>query len=224
VARVLVLLADYLDLLDDSAEVAAPSATGKGRIRNDIEEAVIRNGGEFCYDKATKGYMGLTNGQADYVRGTLAAGLMLGVKDWIDCGVSGPYSFENFIENCLDRDGQYYETSVGYGDHALNVYADAAEMLYNYRSPEYPSGINLYAHPKFRKALFDARIDLDCFGHFPRFGDWGPDTTVVKELKRYSYLPYAFSEYLAARAVDDDGGWAMLEPVRGESPLGPPVR
>lgn len=204
VARVLVLLADYLDLLYDSPEFAAPSSKFRGSIRQHVEEAVIRDGGRFCYGEAVKGYMGLTNGQADYVRGALAAGLMLGEQDWIDCAVKGPYSVYSFLDNCLDRDGQYYETSVGYADHALSLYVDFAEMLRNYASAEHPGGIDLYRHPKLQKALFQASIDLDCFGHQPRFGDWAPDVTVATSSSRYAFLPYAHSEMLVARAADEE--------------------
>lgn len=202
VARVLVLLANYLDLLYESPEFAAPSRSGKGSVREHIEDSVVRDGGKFNYDEAMKGYMGLTNGQADYVRGALAAGIMLGVKDWIDCGVSGPWRLESFLENCLDRDGHYYETSVGYTDHAISLYLDMAEMLANIRTPEHPCGVNYYEHPRLRQTLFQAGIDWDCFGHSPRFGDWAPDFSVVKTDQRFQSLPFIHSEVLAARAKD----------------------
>lgn len=203
VARVLVYLADYLDLLYDSPDFAAPSASGIGSVREHIETNVIADGGKYCFDKVTGGHMGLTNGQADYVRGALAAGIMLDKKPWIDCATSGPYGIYNFLDNCLDRDGQYYETSVGYSDHCLSLYADTGGMLYNMRTPEYPNGINIYKHPKLQKALFAAQIDIDVFGHLPRFGDWGPDRTIVTSASRFAPQPYLWSEMLVAHADDD---------------------
>ncbi len=202
VARVLVYLADYLDLLYNSPDFAARSASGKGSVREHIENDVIADGGKYCYDKAMGGHYGLTNGEADYVRGALAAGIMLDKTEWIDCATKSPYRMESFLDNCLDRDGQYYESSVGYSEHCLSLYLDAAEMLYNVRTPEYPNGINLYNHPKLRKALFDAQIDINVFGHMPRFGDWGADTGVVTTDSQFLPNPYAFSEYLTARATD----------------------
>ena len=204
VARVLVLLADYLDMLYDSPEFAAPSASGKGSVREHVEEAIIRDGGRYCYDEAVTGKMGLTNGQADYVRGALAAGLMLGVQEWIDCGITGPYRLENFLANCLDREGHYYETALGYSQHGLNLYVDMAEMLINYHTPEHPNGINFYDHPKLQKALVQAEIDTQCFGHAPRFGDWAPDFSVVKSDESIPAYAYSRSEMLAVRAGDEE--------------------
>lgn len=203
VARALVLYAKYLDLLCDSPHFAAPSRSGNGSVRDHIEESVIRDGGRFNYQEAIKGYMGLTNGQADYVRGALVAGVMLGDREWIDCGASGPYRLESFLGNCLDRDGHYYETSVGYAAHAIHLYLDMAEMLYNLRTPEYPNGLDLYKHPRFRQTLFQAGVDFDCFGHFPRFGDWEPDFSTVVSDERFIAAPYLHSELLAVRAGDD---------------------
>ena len=203
VARVLVFLADYLDLLYDSPEFAAPSASGKGSVREHVEQSVIRDGGKYCYDMAVTGRMGLTNGQADYVRGALAAGIILDEKDWIECAISGPYCIYSFLDNCLDRDGQYYETSIGYSEHGLLLYNDMAEMLYNLRTPAHPTGIDLYSHPKLRKAFFEAFFDIDCLGHLPRFGDWGPDLGVVTTDKRFAPMPYILSEFLCARAEND---------------------
>jgi len=205
VARVLVLLADDLDLLYDSPDFSAPSASGKGSVREYVEQNIIADGGKYCYDFVNTGKMALTNGQADYVRGALAAGIILDKKEWIDCALTGPYRLESFIDNCLDRDGQYYETSVGYSDHCLSLYTDMAEMLYNLRTPEHPNGINYYEHPKLQKALFKAGIDINCMGHTPRFGDWGPDTAAVTSDKHFSLCPYVFSEMLEARAADKAG-------------------
>ena len=203
-ARVLVLLADYLDLLYNSPEFARPSRSGSGTIREHVMRNIIRDGGEYCYKQATHGHMALTNGQADYVRGSLAAGIMLDDKKLRDAAIAGPFRLQNFLDNCIDRDGQYYETSVGYSEHGLHLYIDMAEMLYNMRTEEYPNGIDFYANPRFQRALVDAFIDIDVLGHMPRFGDWGPDTGVIgTDPGRYSRYPYLHSEILVARAKDD---------------------
>jgi len=203
VARVLPYLVDALDLLYDSPEFAAPSASGKGSIREHVENDVIRDGGKYCYDMVMTGKMGLTNGQADYVRGALVAGMMLDEKPWIECAISGPYCIYNFLDNCLDRDGQYYETSTGYSEHCLTLYNDTADMLANLRTPEHPNGVDLYSHPKLRKAFSASFFDLDCFGHSPRFGDWGPDTGVVTSIQRFAHTPYILSEFGCAHASSD---------------------
>ncbi len=203
VARLLVKLAEALDMLYDSPDFAEPSAYAKGSVREHVEASVIADGGKYCYDMAVSGYCGLTNGQADYIRGTMAAGIMLDKKEWIDYAVSGPYGIYSFLDNCLDRDGQYYETSVGYSDHGVGLYIDMAEMLYHMRTTDHPNGINIYTHPKFQKTLARSMTDIECFGHLPRFGDWGPDTTPLTAYDPFSSAAYLRTEYLVARAEND---------------------
>ncbi len=215
VGRVIPMLSRYLDFLYDSPEFAAPAPGARTGIpvRQRVETSIIRDGGAYCYEMAAinaAGYQpgktnyGLTNGQADFVRGALAAGIMLGETSWIETAVSGPFRLGNFLDNCLDGDGQYYETSIGYGDHALSVYADMAEILFHLRTPERPSGIDLYRHPKLQKALFEAAVDVDCMGHFPRFGDWAPDLSVTAGgASRYSALAHLRTEILWTRANGD---------------------
>ena len=181
VARVLVHLARYYDLIYHSPALDAPSQAGEATIRASIEERILKDGGRYCYEQADKGYCGLTNGQADYVRGVLVVGLLLDMERYVDWSLTGPFCVFNFLENNLHHDGQYYETSVGYSQHALNLYVDMAEMLANHRSPQHPNGINLYDHPKLSRALVQGELDILCAGHAPRFGDWGPD---VKKLTK----------------------------------------
>ncbi len=204
VARVLVLLANYLDLLYNSPEFDKASLNGEGTIRQHVERNIIRDGGDYCYRRALEGHMAATNGQADYVRGTLAAGIMLDDKKLIDVAVTGPSRLQNFLDNCIDRDGQYYETSIGYSEHCLTLYLDMAEMLYNLRTNDYPNGINFYANPRFQKTLIDSFIDINVMGHTPRFGDWGPDLTALTgPPSHFARYPYWFSEVLIARETDD---------------------
>ena len=213
VARVLVLLANYYDLIYDSPALNGPSQAGEPTIRASIEERILKDGAGYCYKEGNTGRYGLTNGEADYVRGVLAVGLLLGIQSYIDWALEGPYSVFNFLENNLLRDGQYYETSVGYSQHALSLYMDMAEMLANYRSPKYPSGVDLYHHPKLSRALARSNLDLVCAGHLPRFGDWGPD---VK--KREAPDPYVLGGldiaaermYRRSRSPAERKQWADL--------------
>jgi len=199
VARVLVLLARYYDLIYDSSSLDEKSAFGEMATRDHIEENILRNGAKYCYEEGKRGYCGLTNGQADYVRGVLAVGLLLEMPLYIDWALSSPYAVFNFLDNNLDHDGQYYETSAGYSQHALNLYMDMAEMLANYRSEEYPSGIDLYSHPKFSKALVQGHLDILCAGHVPMFGDFGPDWKKL-EKEPFNSPAYIGAERLFRRA------------------------
>ena len=177
VARVLVFFAKYYDLIYNSPSMDAPSQAGESTIRKSIEERILKNAAQFCFEQGNSGHYGLTNGEADYVRGVMCVGLVLGIPSYIDWSISGPYSVFNMLENNLHHDGQYYETSDMYSSHALGLYRDLAEMLINYRSEKYPNGVNLYEHPKFSKALVQAGLDVLCAGHVPRYGDSGPDVT-----------------------------------------------
>lgn len=199
VARVLVHFARYYDLLYNSPSMDAPSITGKATIKKAVEENVLRNGADYCLEQSKTGRYGLTNGQADFTRGVLVVGIVLDDKNYIDWALNGPQGVWNFLENNLDRDGQYYETSLGYASHALNLYVDMAEMLANYRSADYPQGINLYSHPKLSRALGYSNWDMICAGHMPRFGDWSPDISKLEDSKSFDPITFMWVEHLYRR-------------------------
>lgn len=203
-ARTLDVYAYAYSLLRESPDFAQPSLNGNTTISQHVLTDIIENGGSYCHEELSKGYMGLANGGADYLRGSVAAGVLLDRTDWLEYAIKGPFSIENFIQNTIDREGHYYESSLGYAEHALSIFVSIAEMLYNYRSSAYPDGVNLYTHPRFTKALSAGLVDLDCFGHAPRFGDWWPDFTVVTTDRLYSWYPYIYSELLIARAADEE--------------------
>lgn len=205
VARVIVLLARYYDLIYNSPALDQPSITGMRTIHAAVEERMFKDAANYCLSEGDSGRYGLTNGEADFVRGVLGVGLLLDIPEYIKWALEGPYCIYNFLENNLLRDGQYYETSVGYSDHALNVYADMAEMLQNYQTAEHPDGIDLYSHPKFARALIGASLDVYCAGHLPRFGDWGPDYRKLTQWNEYNPTIHMRAEqlYAAARSEAD---------------------
>ena len=204
VARVLVFFARYYDLLYNSPALDGASQAGESTIRKSIEERVLKNGAAFCFEKGNSGKYGLTNGEADYVRGVLSVGLVLDMQEYVDWALTGPYCVFNFLENNLDRDGQYYETSVGYSEHALSLYFDMAEMLINYKTSEHPDGINLYKHPKFANALVRGEFDILCAGHSPRFGDWSPDCKKIENADAPMIFTCAAIERVYHRSAPED--------------------
>ena len=211
VARVLVYFARYYDLLYSSPSMDAPSKAGEATIRRSIEERILKNGAAWCFENGNSGRNGLTNGEADYVRGVMCVGLVLTMPEYIDWCISGPYSIFNLIENNIHHDGQYYETSNGYSSHAIGLYRDMAEMLINYRSEKYPSGINLYEHPKFSKALVQAELDTLCAGHVPRYGDSGPDVTKLAGQPDLSLARMnAEHMYLRVTSPEERARWAEM--------------
>lgn len=203
-ARAMIGYADQYDLTFHSPEWERPSANPKHKTRRDNFEAnFLRNGGEYCYTRILKaGIKSLNNGYCDYLQGAVAVGRVLGVQRYLDYALESNMSILNFIENTIDRDGQYFETAFMYSSHAIELFSHHAEMLRYYRSPKYRNGINLYDHPKLKLAFLRSESDVDCAGHVPPLGDTGPDLRVIPagSGKRVNWYVYRRLEYLAARA------------------------
>ncbi len=205
-ARTLIYYADEYDLTYSSPEWDKPSVAPRSKTRREnFERNLLHNGGRYCYDEihryATKS---LNNGFCDYLQGALAAGRVLGVQPFIDAALKGELSIFNFIDNTIDRDGQYFETAFMYSSHALNLFSHHAEMLRGYRSPKYPRGVNLYDLPKLQLAFRRSERDVDCAGHTPPLGDTGPDLSVLRgsQRPRFNRNAYRRLEFLAARVSD----------------------
>jgi len=204
VARMLIWLADAYDLLYHSPEWDRVSVTGKSTRRGNVEQNIIRNGGDYCFSEMSdySPRKALHNGFCDYLQGVLACGRILGLDDYVTYDLTCELSIFNYLENTIDRDGQYIETAMMYSSHAIDLYCHHAEMLRNWRSPDYPEGINLYDHPKLRLAMLRSELDTDCAGHVPPLGDTGPDVSTVTLGDRQCPNPYVQRrlEYLAARS------------------------
>jgi hypothetical protein len=177
VSRVLVHLIDHYDQIYNSRLLDTPSATPGLTKRQNIETNMLRNAATYCFEESQQG--GLNNGEADYVRGALAAGICLDIPGYISWAVDGPYGIHTLLENNISRDGQYYESSPLYSDHARNLYVTYAEPLLNCRREPYPAGLDLYAHPKFRSLMTLLNLSIAGAGHLPSFGDTAPDLARV---------------------------------------------
>ena len=203
-ARAMILYADQYDLAYHSAEWQKPSIDPKHKTRREnVEENFLRNGAKYCHTKVLKAPVkSLNNGYCDYLQGALAVGRVLGIQRYIDYTLESEMSIFNFIENSIDRDGQYFETAFMYSSHAVNLFSHHAEMLRCYRSDKFPHGINLYDHPKLRLAFLRSERDVDCAGHVPPLGDTGPDLRVIRGDggPRFNMYAHQRLEYLAARA------------------------
>jgi hypothetical protein len=158
-------------------EVGTPDAHGWSKPgmtrRQNIDRNLVMNGGTYCYEHSFKG--DLTNGHADYLRGALAAGALLGVDEFVSNAVDSPYSIYTMLANNADRDGRYYETALGYALHARNLYLTFVGPLRNWRSEALPNGINLFDDSRMRSFYYLPDSVMDCAGHSPNFGDVGPD-------------------------------------------------
>ncbi|MHB8997473.1 MAG: discoidin domain-containing protein [Armatimonadota bacterium] len=199
VARVLVKLVEYYDQVYNSKSLDQPSMTEGLTRRENIERNMLKNGARYCYDQSLKG--GLNNGEADYIRGALAVGCLLGIDKYVQWAYDGPYGILALTHNNVCRDGRYYETSVMYSDHSRELYLTFADPLYNYRSEQYPNGINVYDDNVFRSFYTLPASATSALGHCPRYGDSGPDVVRVQPPKRPADpLDAHFAEVLYARS------------------------
>jgi hypothetical protein len=218
VSRVLVRLVDFYDLIYHSESLNGPSVTEGLTRRQNIERNMILNGAEYCYQESFKG--GLHNGEADYVRGVLAVGCLLGIEPWVEWAYNGPFGILALVHNNVCRDGRYFETSVMYADHTRELYLTFAEPLYNYRSAKYPQGINLYQDPVFRSFYQLPSTTISCLGHAPRFGDSAPDLhRIPPPLRPSDPLDRHFAEILFARSDEQTrpAQAALLSYLAGDS-------
>lgn len=208
VARVLVRLVDFYDQIYPSSSLDQPSIVAGLTRRQNIEQNMLKNGAAYCYEHSLAG--GLNNGTADYIRGALAVGCLLGIESYVEWAYTGPYGILALVHNNVCRDGRYYETSVMYADHTRELYLSFAEPLWNYRSPKYPQGINIYTDPVFQSFYLIPAASIAQLGHSPRFGDSAPDVSRIAPPKVPNYpLDQYFAEVLYARSTgqaQDDFG------------------
>jgi len=217
-ARTLIYYADEYDLLYYSPEWQKPSVDHRHKTRREnVEKNFLENGGEYCYQKVLHARTkSLNNGYCDYLQGALAVGRVLGIQRYIDYVLESEMSIFNFVENTIDRDGQYFETAFMYSSHAITLFSHHAEMLRNYRSAKFPDRINLYDHPKLKLAFLRSERDIECAGHVPPLGDTGPDLEVIRLDQRLRINPRAYGrlEYLAARAGAPEERAAYVKMLR----------
>lgn len=203
VARVLVTLVDYYDKIYNSPALDEPSFVEGLTRRESIENRMLKDGAWYCYEQSLKS--GMHNGQADYLRGVLAVGCLLGIEAYIDWTIDGPYGIHALVNNNADRDGRYYETSLSYAMHARSLYLTFAEPMFNYRSEQYPQGLNLYDDPKFRSFYVLPRLAMDCAGKWPRYGDSAPDSARTTPGERpFDARDYVFAERIYNRTSDPE--------------------
>ncbi len=206
VARVLVRLVDFYDLIYHSPSLEEPSVTEGLTRRQNIVTNMLKNGAAYCYEQSLHG--GLHNGEADYIRGALAVGCLLGIESYVRWAYDGPYGILALVHNNVCRDGRYFETSVSYADHSRELYLTFSEPLWNYRSAAYPNGINLYDDPVFQSFYTVPALSISMLGHSPRFGDSAPDTAFLAP----SQLPNSpFDQHLAEMLYARSRGSAREE-------------
>lgn len=205
VARVLVHLVDIYDRIHGHPALDEPSSREGLRRRENIERNLLLNAARYCYDQSKKANR-LHNGEADYLRGVLAVGVLLDIPEYVTWPVDGPFGIRAMLANNIDRDGQYFETSSGYALHTRSLYLTFSEPLLNYRGTVFPGGLNLYDDPRFQRFLTLPQMSLVCLGHEAPIGDDAP----ARSRRTPPYAPArvfdgTFAEYLANRVSDQAG-------------------
>lgn len=177
-----------------TADAAGRSWPGMTR-RENIDLNLMQDGAAYCYKHTFKGI--LHNGHADYMRGALAVGALLGIPEYVENAVSSPYSIYAMLANNCDRDGRYYETALGYALHARNLYLTFVEPLRNWRSEARPDGVDIFTDPRMLSFFYLPDLVMECAGHSPNFGDCGPDNNfrLPKNIP-YSPTDYSYAEWL----------------------------
>ena len=180
------------DLLYHSGAMARTSPTAQGcTVRQNIEKNLFLDTWDVEMNTRNGRLPTLHNHTSATARAMMGVGLVCGEPDLIRWGIEASYKF---IENTIDPEGQYYETSGhGYNECGRKCNASFADMLWNYdpknykdssRFPQpkdYPYDIKLYRHPRMKLHLDKALYAMDCAGHRPRYGDSGPDVRVITD-------------------------------------------
>ena len=230
VARTLVVFVEAYDLLYSSAVLDQPSLR-PGRVaagppgptaqqravgtadaqgsttpgmtrRQNIDLNLMIDGAQYCYEQTF--HASLNNGHADYLRGALAVGALLGIEPYVDNAVDSPCSIGVMLANNADRDGRYFETALGYAIHARELYLTFVEPLLYWRSTKYPAGINLFDDARMRSFYLLPALSVDCAGHAPNFGDCGPDNAMrVAAARPFSATDAQFAEWFYAYATGE---------------------
>ncbi len=202
VARMLVLYANDYDILMMGDELKAPSSASGVTRRENIEQNLLLNGANYCYDLSRKD-PSLNNGEADYIRGAMVVGVVMGIPEYVTWSADGPCGIKQMIANNVDRDGEYYETSTLYSDHARNLYMDMAQILSNYADAHHPGGIKLARDPVFQMFNLLPRTRLRCATLPPSLGDDAPSVKRVATTQPIDRFDMANLERLRAFCDDD---------------------
>ncbi len=163
--------------------------------RQNIDLNLVLDGGYYCYEHTFSGM--LHNGHADYMRGALAAGALLGIPAMVRNAIDSPYSFWAMVANNCDRDGRYYETSLMYSLHARSLYLTFVAPLLNWRDEQYPRGVELLADARFRSYYRLPSLVFRSAGHETNYGDTGPNTGQIRPPSH----PFDRGDYAMAEEV-----------------------
>ncbi|MBR4220452.1 MAG: hypothetical protein IKR81_04800, partial [Victivallales bacterium] len=179
VARGLMNYIWCFELIMPSGEMGLPSHTDASKtIFDNVARNILFNGGIYCMGYTLDGYQ-LHNGHADYLRGNVSVGLMLGIPEMVTPLFDGAIGFQTILDVSTDRDGFYVESSHMYSVHTLTLYMGLADMQEAALRMGIPGATPIYDSPAFFNLLFRYFDRAEVGGRMPRIGDDGPDRLVA---------------------------------------------
>jgi hypothetical protein len=171
--------------------------------RDNVDVNMMQDAAYYCYMHTFAGK--LHNGHADYMRGALAVGVLLGIPEYVYNTVESPYSIYAMLANNCDRDGRYYETALGYAMHARELYLTFVEPLKHWRCEKCPEGIDLLADQRMRSFYCLPDLGMNVAGHVPNFGDCAPDNRCLyAPTEPFSSRDYDYAERLHAACSGEE--------------------
>jgi hypothetical protein len=191
VYRAQVHFARALDLVGRHEDLEKPSPTNPaaGSALDNIRAGIFDEYMFKHFDPREAKLRTLHNHEADSVRAMLLAGLMFGEPNYVRWGAE---ALGAFLDNTIDRDGLYYESSLGYANFARTVLIDMAEMLVRYdreryanaaempRREDLPLEGNYFNHAGLARLTLESRPRLSVVGREPTFGNSSWDGRVWK--------------------------------------------
>lgn len=188
--RAMMHTARALDMVGRHGMLQAPSPTRPGTVIWDNIRAGLFEDYLFVPFNIRNGRLHtLHNHEADSYRGLLLTGLTYGVPDYIRWSAEG---FQAFLDNTLDRDGLYYETSLSYTGFTRTVFLDMAELLARYDPARYPGAAvpqrnglpceaNFFNHPRLARLTLETPSRVSILGREPTYGNNHFDTLVWRK-------------------------------------------
>lgn len=186
-----VTLARALDIVGNAPDFAEPSVTNPGKtVWDNIRYGLFDEYLFVPFDTRNGHLSTLHNHEADSVRALIVAGLLYGEPDYVRWGAQG---FQAFLDNTIDRDGLYYETSLSYTGFTRGVFMDMAEMLARYNPSAWPASLNMpskadmpyganyFNHKRFARLVLETPERVSVLGREPTYGNNHWDTTVWKK-------------------------------------------
>ena len=207
--RAMVPLARNIDLVGRHPMMQQESPTNPGKtIWENVSDGIFKDYLFKHGDVREAKLSTLHNHEADSVRAMITAGVLYGNADYIRWGQQ---CLDALLENTVDRDGMYYETSMGYTMFTRSVFVEMADMLTQY-SPEkykefkgdFPPARNFFDHPKLQKLMVD-NFDVDIMGRRVSFGNsHGDDLIIEKSPEAFNTWQWAWLARVGKNASDPE--------------------